>query len=154
MSPDVAPTSGAPPLLEVRGLGKRFGGLQAVRDLSFDMVRGEVLGLIGPNGAGKTTVFHLLSGFLAPDRGLLLLHDLLKPGRFLFGFLATSLGLLVLRLHLLAELKNVGICHFRFRQILAKVLDILFQLGEITRGSSVGEEMWIRNKRITALGSD
>jgi branched-chain amino acid transport system ATP-binding protein len=56
-------------LLAVGGLSKRFGGLQAVRDLSFAMERGEVLGLIGPNGAGKTTVFHLLSGFLAPDAG-------------------------------------------------------------------------------------
>jgi branched-chain amino acid transport system ATP-binding protein len=56
-------------LLTVEGLSKRFGGLQAVRDLSFGMARGEVLGLIGPNGAGKTTVFHLLSGFLRPDAG-------------------------------------------------------------------------------------
>jgi branched-chain amino acid transport system ATP-binding protein len=56
-------------LLAVDGLSKRFGGLQAVRELSFAMDRGEVLGLIGPNGAGKTTVFHLLSGFLAPDAG-------------------------------------------------------------------------------------
>jgi branched-chain amino acid transport system ATP-binding protein len=69
-----------PPLLEVRGIGKRFGGLHAVRDLSFDMARGEVLGLIGPNGAGKTTVFHLLSGFLAPDGG-----DIRFDGRSLAG---------------------------------------------------------------------
>jgi branched-chain amino acid transport system ATP-binding protein len=80
MSPDGAPTSGAAPLLEVRGLGKRFGGLQAVRDLSFDMARGEVLGLIGPNGAGKTTVFNLVSGFLAPDGG-----DVRFDGRSLVG---------------------------------------------------------------------
>ena len=59
----------AGPMLEVRGLGKRFGGLHAVRGLSFEMARGEVLGLIGPNGAGKTTVFNLLSGFLAQDAG-------------------------------------------------------------------------------------
>ena len=56
-------------LLAVEKLSKRFGGLQAVRDLSFALDQGEVLGLIGPNGAGKTTVFHLLSGFLSPDAG-------------------------------------------------------------------------------------
>jgi branched-chain amino acid transport system ATP-binding protein len=68
------------PLLEVRGIAKRFGGLQAVRDLSFAMARGEVLGLIGPNGAGKTTVFNLLSGFLTPDAG-----DVRFGGRSLAG---------------------------------------------------------------------
>ncbi|KRT73030.1 MAG: putative branched-chain amino acid ABC transporter [Candidatus Rokubacteria bacterium CSP1-6] len=56
-------------LLEVRALSKRFGGLQAVSDLSLSMAEGEVLGLIGPNGAGKTTAFSLFSGFLAPDSG-------------------------------------------------------------------------------------
>lgn len=59
----------ATPVLEARELGKRFGGLHAVRVLSFEMAPGEVLGLIGPNGAGKTTVFNLLSGFLAQDAG-------------------------------------------------------------------------------------
>jgi len=59
----------ATPVLEARELGKRFGGLHAVRGLSFEMAPGEVLGLIGPNGAGKTTVFNLLSGFLAQDAG-------------------------------------------------------------------------------------
>jgi branched-chain amino acid transport system ATP-binding protein len=57
------------PLLEVTGISRRFGGLQAVRDLSLSVAPDEVLGLIGPNGAGKTTAFNLLSGFLAPDRG-------------------------------------------------------------------------------------
>jgi branched-chain amino acid transport system ATP-binding protein len=56
-------------LLEVRGLQKRFGGLTAVKDLSFEVGDGEIVGLIGPNGAGKTTVFGLVSGFLAPDAG-------------------------------------------------------------------------------------
>jgi branched-chain amino acid transport system ATP-binding protein len=56
-------------LLTVRGLSKRFGGLQAVRDLSFTVGGGEIVALIGPNGAGKTTVFALLSGFLVPDAG-------------------------------------------------------------------------------------
>jgi branched-chain amino acid transport system ATP-binding protein len=67
-------------LLAVRGLSKRFGGLQAVRDLSFDVTPGEVLGLIGPNGAGKTTAFNLISGFLVPDEG-----DVVFGGRSLVG---------------------------------------------------------------------
>jgi branched-chain amino acid transport system ATP-binding protein len=58
-----------PPLLEVTALSKRFGGLQAVRDLSLRVAEGEIVALIGPNGAGKTTAFGLISGFLAPDAG-------------------------------------------------------------------------------------
>ena len=57
------------PLLEVVGLSKRFGGLQAVKDLSLAVGDGEIVALIGPNGAGKTTAFGLISGFLAPDSG-------------------------------------------------------------------------------------
>ena len=57
------------PLLEVIDLSKRFGGLQAVKDLTFTVGEGEIVALIGPNGAGKTTAFALISGFLAPDTG-------------------------------------------------------------------------------------
>jgi branched-chain amino acid transport system ATP-binding protein len=56
-------------LLEVQGLGKQFGGLQAVAALSFTVSEGEILGLIGPNGAGKSTVFNLINGVFAPDDG-------------------------------------------------------------------------------------
>jgi branched-chain amino acid transport system ATP-binding protein len=56
-------------LLEVEGLSRSFGGLQAVNGLALRMAEGDVLGLIGPNGAGKTTAFNLLSGFLVPDAG-------------------------------------------------------------------------------------
>jgi len=63
------------PLLELRGLSKRFGGLQAVSGLSLAMAEGEILGLIGPNGAGKTTVFNLVSGFLRPDSGEIRFRD-------------------------------------------------------------------------------
>ena len=61
-------------LLEVRGLSKRFGGLQAVQDVSFHVGEAEVVGMIGPNGAGKTTVFNLISGVLRPDAGQVLLQ--------------------------------------------------------------------------------
>ena len=56
-------------LLEVRSVGKRFGGVQALDDVSATVHRGEIVGLIGPNGAGKTTLFNCISGVTAPDRG-------------------------------------------------------------------------------------
>ncbi len=56
-------------LLHVEGLTRRFGGVVAVDDLSFEVASGEIVGLIGPNGAGKTTVINLLSGLLPPTSG-------------------------------------------------------------------------------------
>ena len=56
-------------ILELRNVSKRFGGLRAVKSVSFEMNEGEILFVIGPNGAGKTTVFNLISGFLHPDEG-------------------------------------------------------------------------------------
>jgi ABC-type branched-subunit amino acid transport system ATPase component len=56
-------------LIEIAGIGKRFGGLQALHQISFSVHRGEILGVIGPNGAGKTTLFSLLAGFQTPSEG-------------------------------------------------------------------------------------
>jgi len=62
-------TASPSPLLDVQGLSKAFGGLQAVDGLSFAVREGEILGLLGPNGSGKTTVFNLIAGALPPDGG-------------------------------------------------------------------------------------
>lgn len=69
-----------PVLLEVRNLGKRFGGLQAVTDVSLELRSGVVTTLIGPNGAGKTTLFNLITGHLTPTSG-----DVLYEGRSIAG---------------------------------------------------------------------
>ena len=56
-------------VLEVRDVAKSFGGVHAVRGVSFDVYEGEILGLIGPNGSGKSTLFNCILGQLAPSRG-------------------------------------------------------------------------------------
>jgi branched-chain amino acid transport system ATP-binding protein len=56
-------------LLEVKKVSRFFGGLAAVKDVTFEVRKGEILGLIGPNGAGKTTMFNVVNGFYPPSRG-------------------------------------------------------------------------------------
>ncbi len=63
-----------PAFLAVRGVTKRFGGLVAVNDATFDVAEGAITGLIGPNGAGKTTLFAVVAGFETPTSGLVLLE--------------------------------------------------------------------------------
>ena len=72
-------------LLRVSGLGKRFGGVQAVDNVDFEVRKGQVVGLIGPNGAGKTTLFSLISGAEKPTTGTIELEGApitgLRPSR-------------------------------------------------------------------------
>jgi ABC-type branched-subunit amino acid transport system ATPase component/predicted MFS family arabinose efflux permease len=69
---DAGPT---PVRLELHGVSKRFGGLAALTDVTFDAHAGEIVGFMGPNGAGKTTLFDVISGFLAPDRGTIAIGE-------------------------------------------------------------------------------
>jgi branched-chain amino acid transport system ATP-binding protein len=66
--------------LEVTNISKSFGGLNALRNISFKVSQGETVGIIGPNGAGKTTLFNVISGFIRPDQG-----EVFFTGRKLVG---------------------------------------------------------------------
>lgn len=79
-------------VLEVIDVCKTFGGLRAVRDVSLQVWRGEILGIIGPNGAGKTTLFNLLNGFIRPDRGRILLEGKEVTGRPPYEICAAGVG--------------------------------------------------------------
>jgi len=70
----MGPAGVTQPLLEVRGLTRRFGGLLALDGIDLSVQPGEIVGLIGPNGSGKTTFFHCLSGFFRPDAGSIVLR--------------------------------------------------------------------------------
>jgi branched-chain amino acid transport system ATP-binding protein len=75
------------PILSVRDATKRYGGVTAVQDISFDVFPGEIVGLIGPNGAGKTTLVNLVSGVAAPTRG-----SITFSGRSLAGLRPHQIG--------------------------------------------------------------
>ena len=106
--------------LVVRNLGKRFGGLQAVQDLSFSVDEGETVALIGPNGAGKTTCFNLITGYHRPDAG-----SVLAFGRELVG----------LRPH--------DIC----AQGLARTFQVARPFGKMTVLANVMTGAFLRNKK-------
>jgi branched-chain amino acid transport system ATP-binding protein len=61
-------------VLSIQNISKSFGGVQANRDVSFDVEQGQIFSIIGPNGAGKTTVVNMISGFYHPDTGAILLE--------------------------------------------------------------------------------
>ncbi|MEJ2292965.1 MAG: ABC transporter ATP-binding protein [Deinococcales bacterium] len=83
--------SGGTVLFEARHVTKRYGGLVAVSDVSFQHREGEILGLIGPNGAGKTTLINLISGTQEPTSGALLFEG--KPLRGLAPYRRAHLGI-------------------------------------------------------------
>lgn len=75
------------PVLSVRNIERSFGGIRAVRDVSFDVHKGEILGLIGPNGSGKSTLFNCVLGQLPPDAG-----EVSVNGRSVSGMRASDLN--------------------------------------------------------------
>mgnify|MGYP002396117528 CR=1 FL=1 len=105
-------------LLEIQELTKYFGGLGAVKTVSFVLHEGEMLGIIGPNGAGKTTLFNLLTGFLQPNEGNILFKGEnlvgLKPYDIVNKGIARTFQI-VRPFHQLTALENVKISYLSQR---------------------------------------
>ena len=106
-------------ILEVKNLSKRFGGLQAVKEVSFSVEQGSIKAVIGPNGAGKTTLFNLVTGFLAPDSGEIRYRDRSIHGKRPYEIAELGLSRTFQHTRLFAHmtaLENVMVgCHVRSR---------------------------------------
>ncbi len=143
-------------LLEVRGVSKRFGGLVAVSDVSFELAEGEIVGLIGPNGAGKTTLFNVVNGVYKADEGSIVFagRDITRcsPDKIVhFGLARTHQ--IVKPLNDLSVLDNVtvGACFGReyldtaaARKVAAEVLQ---QVGLAERASQIARSLTIAGKK-------
>jgi branched-chain amino acid transport system ATP-binding protein len=107
------------PLLEIKNISKRFGGLQAVKDVSFSVQQGSIKAVIGPNGAGKTTLFNLVSGFLYPDAGAIIYQGVPINGKHPYEIAGCGLSRTFQHIKLFAHmtaLENVMVgCHVRSR---------------------------------------
>jgi branched-chain amino acid transport system ATP-binding protein len=141
-------------LLRAEGVSKRFGGLQAVRELSLRLDTGEIVGMIGPNGAGKTTAFNLISGFLEPDAGEIRFRDRslrgLRPHAICRLGLARTFQIVrpFLSLSVLDNVK-VGalIRHPRPGRAVEQARAVIEQVGLDTRASSRAADLTLPDRK-------
>ncbi|WP_376087590.1 ABC transporter ATP-binding protein [Roseomonas sp. CCTCC AB2023176] len=124
----------APPILSVRDLSLRFGGLRALTDVSFDVAPGTITAIIGPNGAGKTSLFNCISGFYRPAAGTILFEGedigrLSPPERAKAGLARTFQNIALFRgMSVLDNIKLGRHAHMR-----TGLLDALLWFGRARR---------------------
>jgi branched-chain amino acid transport system ATP-binding protein len=143
-------------LLSLQGVSKRFGGLQALQNVTFDLPQGQILGLIGPNGAGKTTLFNAINGVYPPERGRIVFRD-----RDVTGFKPYQLAKMgMARTHQIVRPLNelsvrenvmVGACFGHENQDLsnaAKIADeVLEFVGLASRGDQLAGSLNVAQKK-------
>jgi branched-chain amino acid transport system ATP-binding protein len=143
-------------LLEVSHVSKRFGGLHAVSDVSFDLGEGEILGLIGPNGAGKTTLFNLVNGVYKPDKGSIKFSgdDITKrpPNQVVrLGLARTHQIVRPLQDMTVLENVTVGACFGRenlpLRQARKVAMEVLERVGLASRAQTLARSLTIAGKK-------
>ena len=143
-------------LLEVSGVSKRFGGLLAVSDVTFNLDEGEILGLIGPNGAGKTTLFNVVNGVYKPDGGTIRFQGRnitgISPDKVVHRGMART-HQIVKPLNDLTLLDNVtvGACFGReyldLKGARAVALEVLQQVGLGKRAHMLARSLTIAGKK-------
>jgi branched-chain amino acid transport system ATP-binding protein len=148
MSPDV--------VLQVKDVSKRFGGLQALSDVTFDLPEGQILGLIGPNGAGKTTLFNVINGVYAPTQGQVFFRGEEVTGKPSYAIARRGLARAHQVVRPLTELTvrenvMVGACFGREHQHLrpaARLADeALTQVGLIDRADQLAGSLTVAMKK-------
>jgi branched-chain amino acid transport system ATP-binding protein len=125
-------------MLEIRHLELRYGGIPAVRNLSLQVGRGEVVGLVGPNGAGKSSTLLAIMGVVAPHRGEILLEGRPLAGRKTEAIVRSGVALVPERRHIFPELTveenlRLGLVGRRSRQGAAEDLDRVAGLFPVVR---------------------
>ncbi len=144
-------------MIDVRGLGKKYGDFAAVRDLSFSVQAGQVLGLVGPNGAGKTTTLRCLAGIIPPSSGDVTIagHDLANDpigAKRALAFFADEPRLfdyLTVRQHLAFVARIYGVTnHEAIAQPLLEEFEIADKADELPAALSRG----MKQKLIIACG--
>ncbi|HEY5494939.1 MAG TPA: ABC transporter ATP-binding protein [Candidatus Anoxymicrobiaceae bacterium] len=160
-------------LLEIRNITKQFGGLAALKDVSFDVTAGEIKAMIGPNGAGKTTMFDVLTGILSPTAG-----EVSLKGQSIIGLRPdeiTAMGMIrtfqtIQLFEGMTALENVMVgCHCRTRsgfissglrlpasrreekQIKEKAMAVLKDVGLHTRANEIGTNLPYGQQRLLEL---
>lgn len=134
-------------LLDIQGVSKSFGGLQALSQVSLQIVKGSITGLIGPNGAGKTTFFNVITGLYEPDEGVFRLDDQVYKPKAVHEVAKAGIARTFQNIRLFGEmtaLENVMVgCHVRTS---AGAIDAIFKTQKARL-----EEAAIREKSLELL---
>jgi branched-chain amino acid transport system ATP-binding protein len=141
-------------ILECRGVGKSYGGLKAVSDVSLSVRRGEILGIIGPNGAGKTTLFSVISGHVPATTGTIVLNsvDVTRKPAYVRARLGMGRTFQIVRpIPSLTVLENVMIGAFsayRSRDAAAhRAFDVLEQVELSDRAGAMAGELTLAGRK-------
>jgi branched-chain amino acid transport system ATP-binding protein len=144
-------------ILEVRELSKSFGGLTAVDRVSFDVREGEILAVIGPNGAGKTTLFSLVSGFITPDSGSVMLAGApitrLKPPAVARRGLARSFQIVQVfaGMSVLDAVTAAALLRLPLNDAIARARAVLDDIGLASRADAIPDSLSMQDRKLLEI---